>query len=285
VDPRQLRRQSFRELNTWLTRVAQERTLVLLIANVHWADPDSRLLLGFLLDGADASRTLVVATENTEASARSAYLDHPGARWREIRLAQDDPASHPSEASEETALHRALPFSTGSTRAISFSRGPIGVEVASNRPMLACVRSPSPRSMQPHAAMRTSVWRSASTQAETTPSLRCNTISPPSRSGNRPGAPKVAFAKLVFNLGPAASAPATIAPSFPGTANHVPYKEAKAQLLDSFDRAYVSLLLERHKNNVSQAAAAAGLSRKHLYELIRRVTGDDGEGEGPQEGP
>jgi transcriptional regulator with GAF, ATPase, and Fis domain len=100
--------------------------------------------------------------------------------------------------------------------------------------------------------------------------------------GNRPGELKVAFARLVFNLGPAASAPATIGPSFPGTTNHVPYKEAKAQLLDSFDRAYVSALLERHKNNVSKAAAAAGLSRKHLYELIRRVTGDGGEG--PQEG-
>ena len=53
--------------------------------------------------------------------------------------------------------------------------------------------------------------------------------------------------------------------------SRVPYKEAKAQLLLSFDRAYLSALLERHQGNVSQAAAEAGLSRKHLYELMRRV--------------
>ncbi len=88
-----------------------------------------------------------------------------------------------------------------------------------------------------------------------------------------PGAAPVPFERLIFNLGPAASAPATIGSDFPGISGRVPYKDAKAQLLDSFDRSYVAALMDRHKNNVSQAAAAAGLSRKHLYELLRRVTG------------
>jgi hypothetical protein len=134
VDLRQLRRQSFRELKAWLTRVAHERTLVLLIANVHWADPDSRLLLDFLLDGGDAARMLVIATENTEPSARSAYLDHPGARWREIRLAQDEPENHQSEASEENALHRRMDSVDGASKKLleilAIAQGPITVDVA-----------------------------------------------------------------------------------------------------------------------------------------------------------
>ncbi|MBW2529011.1 MAG: sigma 54-dependent Fis family transcriptional regulator [Deltaproteobacteria bacterium] len=80
----------------------------------------------------------------------------------------------------------------------------------------------------------------------------------------------VRFADLVFNLGPSPSAPLTIGPSFPGVATAVPYKEAKRQLVASFDRAYVEALLERHQNNISAAAAAAGVSRKALYDLIRR---------------
>jgi DNA-binding NtrC family response regulator len=86
-----------------------------------------------------------------------------------------------------------------------------------------------------------------------------------------PGQPPVAFSALVLNLGPASSAPATIGFEFPGVARPLPYKEARAQLLDSFERAYVAALLERHRGNVLRAAEAAGVSRKHLYELIRKV--------------
>jgi DNA-binding NtrC family response regulator len=81
----------------------------------------------------------------------------------------------------------------------------------------------------------------------------------------------VPFAKLVFNLGPASAAPLTIGAEFPGVSSRVPYKEAKAQLLESFERAYVAALMERHGGNIQRAAAEAGLSRKHLYELLRRV--------------
>ncbi len=88
-----------------------------------------------------------------------------------------------------------------------------------------------------------------------------------------PGQPPVPFAQLVLNLGPASSAPATIGFEFPGVTRPLPYKEARAQLLESFERAYVAALLERHPGNVLRAAEAAGVSRKHLYELIRKVEG------------
>jgi DNA-binding NtrC family response regulator len=51
----------------------------------------------------------------------------------------------------------------------------------------------------------------------------------------------------------------------------MPFKEAKAQLLESFERAYVTTLLDRHKGSVQKAAEAAGLSRKHLYALMEQL--------------
>jgi transcriptional regulator with GAF, ATPase, and Fis domain len=88
-------------------------------------------------------------------------------------------------------------------------------------------------------------------------------------------AASTAFSKLIFNLGPASLAPATIGAEFPGVSSNVPYKEAKAQLLLSFDRAYIAALVDRHHGNVPRAAKAAGLSKKHLYALIRRLTDED----------
>ncbi|MCB9587102.1 MAG: sigma 54-dependent Fis family transcriptional regulator [Polyangiaceae bacterium] len=86
-----------------------------------------------------------------------------------------------------------------------------------------------------------------------------------------------AFADLLINLGPAASSPAHLGIQFPGVASHLPYREAKSQLLESFDRAYLDALLQRYPDNHSKAASAAGLSRKHLYELLKRA----GEGGDP----
>ncbi|MCA9594054.1 MAG: sigma 54-dependent Fis family transcriptional regulator [Myxococcales bacterium] len=86
-----------------------------------------------------------------------------------------------------------------------------------------------------------------------------------------------AFADLVFNLGPAADSPALLGMAFPGVHYPLPFKEAKLQLLASFERAYIDALIDRHKGNMSQAAEAAGLSRKHLYELLRKVRGEDPE--------
>lgn len=91
----------------------------------------------------------------------------------------------------------------------------------------------------------------------------------------RPGGPPACFADYVINLGPAAETRATIGPDFPGVASPLPFKEARAQLLESFERAYVGALVERHRGNISKAATAAGVSRTFLYELIERTTGED----------
>ena len=90
---------------------------------------------------------------------------------------------------------------------------------------------------------------------------------------NRPGAPPVPFSSLVFNQGPTAGSPATIGMVYPGVSSPMPYKEAKAQLLASFERAYLEALMKRHRDNIRAAAAAAGISRKHLYSLLERVNG------------
>lgn len=82
------------------------------------------------------------------------------------------------------------------------------------------------------------------------------------------------FASLVFNLGPVESAPSTLGVQFPGVASPLAFKEAKEQLLASFERAYLDALLARHKDNLTQAAAAADLSRKHLYDLLRKYRGE-----------
>jgi transcriptional regulator with GAF, ATPase, and Fis domain len=87
-------------------------------------------------------------------------------------------------------------------------------------------------------------------------------------------AQRPSFAELVFNLGPAFAAPATLGTEYPGVSSRVPYKDAKEQVLLSFNRAYVSALLDRHKGSVREAAKEASLSRKHFYELMRRVEGD-----------
>jgi DNA-binding NtrC family response regulator len=84
-------------------------------------------------------------------------------------------------------------------------------------------------------------------------------------------APSPGFEKLVMNLGPASAAPLTIGSELPGVSTNVPYKEAKEQLLQSFDQLYISNLLDRHRGNVTKAAAAAGLSRKHLHDLIKKT--------------
>jgi DNA-binding NtrC family response regulator len=50
----------------------------------------------------------------------------------------------------------------------------------------------------------------------------------------------------------------------------LPFKEAKAQLIDTFEREYIRAQLKRHEGNLSAAARSAEVDRKHFRELLRK---------------
>jgi DNA-binding NtrC family response regulator len=50
----------------------------------------------------------------------------------------------------------------------------------------------------------------------------------------------------------------------------LPYKQARAQMIEAFEREYVRALLDRHEGNVSKAARAAGIDRVYLHRLLRK---------------
>jgi DNA-binding NtrC family response regulator len=66
-----------------------------------------------------------------------------------------------------------------------------------------------------------------------------------------------------------------------GIRTDLPFKEAKGQLVELFEREYIVDLMRRHKMNLSAAAREAQIDRKHLRELIRKYgldpRGDDGD--------
>ena len=71
------------------------------------------------------------------------------------------------------------------------------------------------------------------------------------------------------------SVPGGARPSSPGEQvtdelARMPYKDAKDQILDAFERQYVAQLLERAGGNLSRAAAEAGLDRNHLARLAKK---------------
>jgi DNA-binding NtrC family response regulator len=50
----------------------------------------------------------------------------------------------------------------------------------------------------------------------------------------------------------------------------LPFKEAKAALVESFERDYLKALLARHKGNISRAAAEAGIDRNYIHRLVKK---------------
>ncbi|HEX6244849.1 MAG TPA: helix-turn-helix domain-containing protein, partial [Polyangiales bacterium] len=48
------------------------------------------------------------------------------------------------------------------------------------------------------------------------------------------------------------------------------YRDQRARFEESFEKAYVTWLLERHDGNVSAAAREADMDRKYLYKLAKR---------------
>ena len=55
-----------------------------------------------------------------------------------------------------------------------------------------------------------------------------------------------------------------------GIRTDLPFKEAKGQLVETFEREYIEDLMRRHNMNLSAAAREAQIDRKHLRELIRK---------------
>ena len=59
--------------------------------------------------------------------------------------------------------------------------------------------------------------------------------------------------------------------SFGGALLDAPFKDAKQTMVDNFERAYFARLLAKTDNNLSRAAAEAGITRYYLRELLKRL--------------
>ena len=59
-----------------------------------------------------------------------------------------------------------------------------------------------------------------------------------------------------------------------GIRTDLPFKEAKGQLVEMFEREYIEDLMRRHKMNLSAGAREAQIDRKYLRELIRKYNLD-----------
>jgi len=73
----------------------------------------------------------------------------------------------------------------------------------------------------------------------------------------------------------ATASPTTHAPEDPNQVRFAvalagEYKDVKLVVLDHFERAYITRIIEQHEGNISQASRAAGLTRYHLRELLKK---------------
>jgi transcriptional regulator with PAS, ATPase and Fis domain len=50
----------------------------------------------------------------------------------------------------------------------------------------------------------------------------------------------------------------------------MPFKEAKGQLIESFERDYITHLLQKHRGNISRAAQDAGIDRNYIHRLVKK---------------
>jgi DNA-binding NtrC family response regulator len=69
-----------------------------------------------------------------------------------------------------------------------------------------------------------------------------------------------------FEVHPISEAPAAGG----GVDLDLPFKQAKARVIDAFEREYIQALLKRHKGNLSAASRSAEVDRKHFRELLRK---------------
>jgi DNA-binding NtrC family response regulator len=80
--------------------------------------------------------------------------------------------------------------------------------------------------------------------------------------------PSVVFPAPAAAAGAQADGPAEVRAPIDPT---VPFKVAKQDLIDEFERRYVRALLERHGGNVSAAARAAGIDRMSIHKMLNRL--------------
>ncbi len=50
----------------------------------------------------------------------------------------------------------------------------------------------------------------------------------------------------------------------------LPFKDAKAALVENFERDYLTALLARHRGNISRAASEAGIDRNYIHRLVKK---------------
>ncbi len=75
---------------------------------------------------------------------------------------------------------------------------------------------------------------------------------------------------------PPDDAPESDAGDFDTVSGGLSLREAKAQLVEEFERRYIEQLLSAHGGNVTHAASAAGKNRRAFFELMRRYRIDSG---------
>jgi transcriptional regulator with GAF, ATPase, and Fis domain len=56
----------------------------------------------------------------------------------------------------------------------------------------------------------------------------------------------------------------------PGGMHDLPFKDAKDQIIEAFERQYLVDLIERHEGNISRAARAADMDRKSISRLLKK---------------
>ena len=62
-------------------------------------------------------------------------------------------------------------------------------------------------------------------------------------------------------------------------ASAITFKEAKQQVVDSFERDFITRALHRHQGNVTKAATEMGMLRQQLQQKIRELGLRDGQEE------
>jgi DNA-binding NtrC family response regulator len=57
----------------------------------------------------------------------------------------------------------------------------------------------------------------------------------------------------------------------------LPFKDAKAQLVEEFERRYIVEVLGKYQGNISRAAVHSGIDRRSLHRLLAKYKIDAGE--------